>query len=101
MSGVTFLKGKTMKEVEYSDVWMMLLSTIRYSMGRMSYMPEACVELYQKYKGALTVNQIEQIKDEINEEIRKVECVGKTLGMQCDHDTWKKLSHIIHIDLYG
>lgn len=84
--------------VDNDDLWTMLISTIRYSMGRMTYMPGYCVDLYQSYKSALTVNQIYQIRDEVFRETRDVED-GRLLGMECDHKTWMAFIALLEKDL--
>ncbi len=78
--------------VNDNDIWVMLLSTIRYSMGRMSYMPSYCVDLYHSYKKALTKEQRLQIAEEINQELKIAESHNKTLGAKYDHETWLNLA---------
>lgn len=51
--------------VETSDLWLMLLETIRYSFGRGSYIPSVCRDLVRKYRSCLVDSQIEQISHEI------------------------------------
>lgn len=73
------------------DLWTMLLSTIRYSMGRMTYMSSEAPALYHRYKSKLTTDQKSQLYREVSEELEGVTRVGKLLGMQCDHDEWVRL----------
>ena len=75
--------------IDKQDLWVMLLSTIRYSMGRMSYMPSYACDLVLKYKKHLDTEQIEQIYKEVEQEVKIYENAEKTLGMECDHRTWK------------
>lgn len=49
------------------DLWVMLLSTVRYSLGRQTYMTSLAPELVLKYSYHLTVNQLLQIAREIQE----------------------------------
>ena len=69
-------------------MWIMLLSTIRYSMGRRTYMTSLAPELVGRYKKALTDDQLKQIKEEVEKEIKMTESMGKTLGDECDHISW-------------
>jgi len=86
-------------QVKYDDLWTMLLLTIRYSMGRRTYMPEYCIELYQNYGRKLSDGCKRQIADEIRRELDLVEGCLKTLGAQCDHETWLTLEEVIKKDL--
>lgn len=70
------------------DMWTLLLSTIRYSMGRSSYITDTAPKLVIQYASALRASQLEQIAREIEEEIAVYEKNGRTLGMQMDHDGW-------------
>ena len=67
-------------EVSKSDMWIMLMSTIRYSIGRRTYMPGLAGELVIKYENYLSMEQLKQIEREIREEIRMAERCGNTLG---------------------
>lgn len=49
------------------DLWVMLLSTIRYSLGRQTYMTSLAPELVLKYSYHLTVDQLVQVAREIQE----------------------------------
>src|SRR3990172_12066555 len=96
------------------DLWVMLISTIRYSMGRQSYMPGLCAEMYAHYKSALTLGQRKQIADEIETELRyvmelrasgalrhAVYPVNVWLGSEGDHKTWETLAMQIRTELEG
>lgn len=82
-------------QVDDQDIWVMLMSTIRYAMGRRDYMPSLCSDLIQKYHSALTAPQLKQIKDEIQEELLKYERFGKTLGDKTDDNSWRALANDI------
>jgi len=88
------LNKKAIK-VEYDDIWVMLISTIRYSMGRMTYMPEYCIDLYKSYGRKLSVGCKQQIAIEIKEKLLMSESVPGILGHECDYDSWKKLFDLI------
>ena len=79
-------------EVLHSDMCMLLLCGIRYSMGRQSYITDTAIEMVIKYKNALTDGQIKQIRNEIFEALARAESVGKFLGGEVDHKTWRKLA---------
>lgn len=82
-------------DVKTEDIWVMLLSTIRYSMGRRSYIVGLCGALYDRYQDALTVQQRAQIAIEIEKELELSEKLGKTLGDRMDHGTWKEMAQKI------
>lgn len=75
--------------IDKNDMWILLMSTIRYSMGRRTYMSSLAGELVVKYKNYLTKQQLIQIMEEIRKELRLVEIVGCYLGSQIDHEAWK------------
>lgn len=77
-------------EVTYDDFWTMLLSTIRYSMGRQTYMPSVCIDMCKAYGNYLAPQQQAQIVKEIKREVELYEGMKKTLGADCDHRTWKQ-----------
>ena len=85
----------TRTNLSTNDAWTFLICTIRYSMGRMTAMPSECIDLYQRYGHLLSNQQKKQIANEIRNELDRCEEVGKFLGMQCDHNTWKQLDSII------
>jgi len=78
------------KCVDNGDLWIMLLSTIRYSMGRMTYMSSLAPELVVRHAAALTCQQLRQVIEEIDGELKRAERNVDTLGMSCDHEEWKK-----------
>lgn len=73
------------------DLWTMLLSTIRYSMGRMTYLPSTCHVLVARYRAHLAPHQLDQIRRELEAELHRVRTANygdRLLGMKCDDDTW-------------
>ena len=78
------------------DMWRLLLSTVRYSLGRRSIAVSSVPELVLRYKSYLQIFQIEQIRDEVQKELElhyrmKEEGREKWLGDDCDVQTWKAL----------
>ena len=80
------------------DIWLFLICTIRYSMGRRSYMPSVCYDLYHQYKKYLTSHQREQIAKEVDREIVMCEDRGLMLGDRCDNENWTKLVNDIRAE---
>jgi ATP-dependent Lon protease len=83
-------------KVENKDMWVLLLSTVRYSMGRMTYMSSLAPELVFRYKEYLLKEQLQQIKEEVEKEIECHDALKKDniqtdwLGHECDYNSWKK-----------
>lgn len=77
--------------IESSELWTMLLSTVRYSMGRSSYIVSTTCDLVRKYRHHLNQHQVVQIRREIEEALRSAEDRWCRLGMECDHREWWKL----------
>jgi len=84
---------------DFQDLWVMLLSTIRYSLGRSTYMPGYCIDLYKDYGSFLQRSQRQQIADEIKQAIELAVSCNKTVGMKCDHETWLNFISIIEKDI--
>jgi hypothetical protein len=82
-------------KVDDNDLWVLLMSTIRYAMGRRSYITGLAPDLVIKYWDGLDSGQLKQIAREIREEIAGCEAAGSTLGMQMDHDGWIKYASVI------
>jgi hypothetical protein len=82
-------------EIAPEDLWVMFLSTIRYSMGRRTYMSGYCEMMYKSYSKYLNKEQKVQIAHEIRLEVERCELSKKTLGGEVDHRYWKNLWHQI------
>lgn len=67
------------------DVAWLLISTVRYSLGRMSSAPSLTAELATRYKAALTANQRHQVAEEIHSHLL-------AYPQTYDSDTWLKLA---------
>lgn len=77
--------------VSGEDMWTFLLCSIRYAMGRRSYITGLIADLYRTYREALTPEQRRQIAREVRRETEMQEQVGRTLGDKCDHAAWVDL----------
>jgi len=85
--------------VDPQHMWVLLLSTIRYSMGRQTYMPAYCTELYHCYRRSLTLAQRAQIAEEIERELDICKQTGHKLGAMCDDAEWTRLAAEIRKEL--
>lgn len=81
--------------VKNNDLWIMLICTVRYAMGRASYITSLTADLYQKYKEALTVQQRLQIAREIQIAVGLAVKDGRLLGDSIDHANWQRLAEDI------
>jgi len=75
-----------LSELDPNDAWVFLLSTVRYSLGRSTYMTSLSTELVVKYKDHLNTDQLKQIAKEIREELERYDRVGKVLP---DANVWR------------
>lgn len=76
--------------IDKEDLWVMLLSTIRYSMGRQTYMSSLAPELVIKYSSGLSKESLRQIEEEIDYELKMCERNNMFLGSRLDHEAWRK-----------
>ena len=74
-----------------SELWLMLLSMVRYSMGRSTYIVDDACQLVMKFRNRLKPEQVQQIAKEVAEAAQRAENDGVTLGMEIDHARWKRL----------
>lgn len=81
-----------MVQVNEQDVAFMLLATVRYSLHRCSYAPSYAAELVLRYRSALTEQQLQQIRQEVETELRIAERHDSTVGHACDHETWRRFA---------
>lgn len=80
-------------QVTPQDLWVLLLSTIRYSFGRQTYMTSLAWELVVQYHEAMSSGQLRQICREIMNEARMYRRAGKRLP---DESTWVRGAMRIH-----
>ena len=77
--------------VNTTDLWTMIMCTLRYAMGRRSYITSLAADLVRIYKSWLEPTELDQIKRELKRELERSNELGRTLGDPPDHDVWKKL----------
>lgn len=83
--------------VNKTDFWIMLLSTVRYSLGRSSYIVSECLELIEKYE--LEDSQKAQLYREIGEELDRAVRFGTFLGDETNHRIWEKIKMKLEPDI--
>lgn len=79
------------RDVDDRELWLMLLSTVRYAMGRSSYITSTAADLVRQFRSRLTAERVQQIAREVQKDLEIAESTGRTLGHDCDHRGWKKL----------
>ena len=77
--------------VPLDHLWTMIVSTVRYALGRRSYIVAETADIVRTYFPLFTVAQVEQLTKEIKEALKLAEGRGEHLGMAMDHDTWTSL----------
>lgn len=74
---------------------LMLISAVRYALGRRSYIVGVTAEFVATIKPRLSQQCINIIIRDIEEEMERYHSVGHTLGMECDERTWVRLSEFL------
>ena len=77
----------------------MLISAVRYALGRMSYIVGDTCKFVESLKDKLSRNCIAIIVRDIEEEIVRCHNVGTTCGMECDEKEWLCLLEILKGEL--
>ncbi len=73
------------------DVWILLLSAVRYALGRATYIVGETCGLVARYAPRLTPAQHRQLIAEVEQALHFQERRGDTLGMEMDHRRWQQL----------
>ena len=82
--------------LKIDDLWPLLICTLRYSMGRQSYVTAQTCDLIRDYARHLKAWQLAQIAAEIRTAIAESHRLyNTTLGMQMDEDGWIRLAEEI------
>lgn len=84
------------KEISANEMWTLLMCSLRYAMGRRSYVTTEISEMLFRHFDMLTEAQQLQVVKEILQELRMCQEAGRTLGDQMDHDMWSRTAS----DLY-
>ena len=87
-----------MIEVSKDNLGALLVCSVRYAMGRQSYMVGLICDLVRKHIGAVDKNTINTISRDISTELERCERSGELLGAQMDHDEWSRLLGDITVD---
>lgn len=69
-------------------LYSLLLSHIRYSMGRMTYIVGECCKRVRWYWPHLEKGHREVLMRDVTEELDRCEKHGSKLGMEMDHREW-------------
>ena len=87
-------KAKTntpsLPQVSPQDMWVLLGSTVRYSLGRTTYMSGLAGELVLQYQSYLTTFQLSQISSEVLDTVKRHRSTGKGCGADMDLKAWEK-----------
>lgn len=88
--------------VDDSDLWQLLIRTVRYSMGRRSAAPSTTCAMVRRYGRHLLAEQRAQIAREIRDEFAACERSGlRTMGDPCDEKEWRRLAEDIEAGRVG
>lgn len=77
--------------VSKRDLWLMMLCTVRYAMGRQSYVVGEACDLVRTHRHWLAPEQVVQIAREIREELEYAARCGRTVGGTIDDAAWRRL----------
>lgn len=78
-------------QIQDDDLWPMLMSAVRYALGRRSYIVFRACSWVRQYRQGLTDYQLLQIKREVEEELDRRTQLGLTCGDAMDHAEWARL----------
>jgi len=77
-------------ETNRDDLYVFLTCTLRYALGRSSYIVSDVINLLTKYECCLEPWQFEGMIREIRNELSRCERNKMFCGMEMDHNAWRK-----------
>jgi hypothetical protein len=80
-----------------TDLWALILCTVRYALGRCSYVTSEAEYLVRTYGIYLEQWQLAQIAREIRDAVENAHTMGGTLGMEMDERAWVRLAEDIDL----
>jgi len=80
----------TRLSISDNNLDLMLGSYMRYSLGRMSYIVDACCDTLEQYVPRLSEIRREFYITEIEKALQDATNRNTTLGMQMDHTRWQR-----------
>lgn len=78
---------------------LMLISAVRYALGRQSYIVVETCDYVSDHLESLSKNCIKILIRDISEEIEMYHSLGRTCGMECDEKCWLKLLEVLIIHI--
>ena len=75
------------EQIGSEDLWTLLLCSLRYSLGRQSYMPSLYQDIALSHAGRLTADQCHQLAQETEEFLKRRSDVD-LYGFQDIRDSW-------------
>jgi len=77
---------ETPVQVGHQDLRTLLICSVRYSMGRMTYMPSYVQDLVKVHVGVLSAQDLNQFASDVEE------CSDARLGMDFDAAGWRRFA---------
>jgi len=81
----------TTQTIDTNELWALLLCSVRYAMGRQSYVVGEVCDLVRKHRVRLTDEQVGMIASEVSSELSFHARRGRFLGAEMDHREWQRL----------
>lgn len=78
-----------------SDEELMLISAVRYALGRQSYIVGVTCNFVKSIKSKLSQHCIAILIRDIEEELEMCQRLGRTCGMECDERSWMILLRVL------
>lgn len=82
-------------KIECSELFLLLSCTVRYALGRKSYIVGWVADTVKAYAHFLNVHEIATIKADIEHAIRQADNTGTNVGMPMDHQEWEQLDKFL------
>lgn len=81
-----------MIKIEALELGTLLVCSVRYSIGRKSYMPSIVADNVRRHWRDLENGARQAIRQDVADAIRDHEAGYRSLGWDCDQKTWRDLA---------
>lgn len=91
---ITLISGDGIQiSISHSDLDLMLMGYLRYSMGRKTYIVHACAQTVRELVPKLGRNSAAMFASELDRELSAALAKDEFLGMPMDHAEWVDLKY--------
>lgn len=85
------LQERRKLEVRPDEFYMMLMCSVRYALGRSTYVVQEVADLVKKYGPLLSLSQRSRLLADVREKLEQARVWSGAIGEEVDHRIWQNL----------